>query len=371
MKLFITCIAWVESILSKEVEKLWYKNIWSSDRYIYTETDDSWIARINLWSRVGNRVYLEISKRKVNSFDNLFDFVHEVNWKLFFPSNNPIIVNWVSIKSALDSIPAIQKITKKAIITKITWSKNDIFYENNKLPPFEILIFIENNECRILLNTSWEALHKRWYRLVEHDAPIKESLAAALVLLSWWQFKKPFYDFFCGSWTIPIEAALIARNIAPWSLWRRFIFEEFSWYDKNHLVNAKIEASQKEFVDKKFEIFWSDMDSKNISIAQKNAKNARVFETIKFSNKEIADYISMRNLNWTLVSNPPYWLRLNVSNLDSIYNDISLIFKNNPELNWWIITSYFDFDKKINLKNWKKRKLYNWNEMCYFYKKIV
>lgn len=370
MKLFITCIAWVESILSKEIERLGYKNLKSSDRYIYAETDDAGIARVNLWSRVGNKVYIEITKWRVEDFDDLFDIVHSVNWGKYCSWDNPIHTNWVSIKSNLDSIPAIQKITKKAIVTKLTGSKNDILYENADKKPFEILIFIEENECRILLNTSWEALHKRWYKVVEHDAPIKESLAAALVLLSWWSFKKPLYDFFCWSGTILIEAALIARNIAPGSLGRRFSFELFDWYDKKYLESALDEATKKAFHDKKYEIIWSDIDENCVRITLKNAKNAWVDDTITVKQKMVSDYVMESNLSWTLVTNPPYWLRLNESNLDSIYRDISTIFKKNPELNWWLITSYFEFDTMINVKDWKKRKLYNGSEKCYFYKKI-
>lgn len=370
MKLFITCIAWVESILSKEIERLGYKNLKSSDRYIYTETDDAGIARINLWSRVGNKVYLELAKWRTEDFDDLFDLVWSVKWDKYCNSDNPINVDGVSIKSYLDSIPAIQKITKKSIVTKLTGSKNDILYENIEKKPFEILVFIEENECRILLNTTWQALHKRWYKVVEHDAPIKESLAAAIVLLSGWSFKKPLYDFFCWSGTILIEAALIARNIAPGSLWRKFRFEEFSWYDDKFLLNAKEEASKKAFCDKKYEIIWSDIDENSVRITLKNAKNAWVDDTITVKQKMVSEYIWAKNLSGTLVTNPPYWLRLNISNLDSIYRDISLIFKQNPELNWWLITSYFDFDKMINLKDWKRRKLYNGNEKCYFYKKI-
>lgn len=370
MKLFITCIAWVESILNKEVERLGYKIIKTNDRYVYLESDDAWIARVNLWSRVGNKVYLEIAKHQTRDFDELFDFVGSIDWKKYIDSENPVNVNTVSIKSYLDSVPAIQKITKKSIVTKITGSKNDMLYENPNENPREILIFIEENECRVLLNTTWEALHKRWYRISEHEAPIKESLAAALVLLSWWSYKKPLYDFFCWSGTILIEAALIARNIAPGSLGRRFAFEDFSWYASEILAEALHEAEKKAFKDKKYEIIGSDIDKDNIEISIKNAKKAWVEDTIRFEVKEVWEYLKDKNIIGTLVSNPPYWLRLNVSNLDWIYKDLAKIFFQNKELNWWFITSYFDFDRMVNLSDWKKRKLYNGNEKCYFYKKV-
>lgn len=370
MKLFVTCIAWVESILNKEIERLKYKILKTSDRYVYCETDDAWIARVNLWSRVGNKVHLELNSWIVNNFDDLFELVSEINWKDYVDSSNPIIVNAVSIKSWLDSIPAIQKTSKKAIVTKITGSKDEYLFEDTNLQPREILIFIEDNECRVLLNTSWEALHKRWYRTSEHEAPIKESLGAALVLLSGWSYKKPLYDFFCWSGTIAIEAALISRNIAPGSLWRKFAFEDFGWYPATHLEEAKKEAEAKSFKDKKYEIIASDIDAYNVDMAKKNAENAWVSDTIKFEMKDFSAYLWAKKLEGTVVSNPPYWLRLDSNNLDKIYKDLAKIFNNNPDLNWGFITSYFDFDNMVNLDPWKKRKLYNWNEKCYFYKKV-
>jgi len=370
MKLFVTCIAWVESVLNKEIERLNYNILKTSDRYVYCETDEAWIARVNMWSRVWNKVHLELNKWTVNDFDDLFELITEIDWKDYIDKSNPILVSAVSIKSSLDSLPAIQKTAKKAIVTQLSGSKSAFVFEDEKAQWREILIFIEDNDCRILLNTSWEALHKRWYRTSEHEAPIKESLWAALVLLSWWSFKKPLYDFFCGSGTVVIEAALIARNIAPGCLWRKFAFEDFSQYPSWYLEEAKKEAESKAFKDKIYSINANDIDTHYIDIAKQNAKKAWVLDTINFEVKDFSAYRWAKNLDGTLVSNPPYWLRLNVFNLNWIYRDLAYIFNNNSELKWWFITSYFEFDNLVNLDNWKKRKLYNWNEKCYFYKKI-
>lgn len=370
MNLAITCIAWVESIIKNEIEKLWYKVIETIDRMVYFTWDDSSIARMNLWSRVGNKVYIELKRGKVRDFDDLFDILSDSKLIKYLWENNPIIVDAVSIKSDLTSIPAIQKTSKKAIITNLTGSKDRFYFEDDKLPKIELLIFINWYDCRILLNTSWEALHKRWYRVKWHDAPIKESLAAALVILSWWSFKKPFFDFFCWSWTIPIEAALLAKNIAPGSIWRNFAFENFSWYDKKYLEEAKIEASNKVFTKGNYEIHWFDIDEDNIVASQDNAYKAWVSDIIDFKVKNFLEENSQNTYLWTIVSNPPYWLRLNPEDIIDIYKWIARLFRNNIDLNWGIITSFEEFDDLINLKNFKKRKLYNWNEKCYFYKKV-
>lgn len=368
MKLAITCIAWVESLIKKEADRLWYEITEVSDRMVEIESDLAWIARFNLWSRVWNKVYLELAKKQVKTFDNLYDAVFFIDWSKYAWKSSRIIVDAVSIKSTLTSIPSIQKISKKSIVSKITWSKDDILYEDPNWAKTEILILIKNDICRILLNTSWEALHKRWYRKSTHEAPIKESLAAALVLLSPWRFKWPLIDPFCWSGTIVIEAALIAKNIAPWSLWRRFTFEDFSWYDRSFLEAAKIEAKSKIFSGWEYKIFGSDIDSETVKDAMQNARNAWVDDCITFTCSDFRD-LPKDYYKWVMVSNPPYWLRLQSEDIEMLYANISSLFRANSELSWWVITSFLWLDSMIKLADWNKRKLYNWNELCYFYNK--
>ncbi len=292
------------------------------------------------------------------------------NIKDYINDWNQIFIDAVSDKSQLNSIPAIQRVATKAIISGITWSKDKLYTPLRNAPKSELLVFIQDNICRLLLNTSWEALHKRWYRDTTHEAPIKESLAAALVILSWWDYKSPLYDLFCWSGTILVEAALLAKNIAPWSLWRRFAFEAFDWYDKKYLINAKTEAESKIFNKWIYKIIWSDISEDNIALSSQSAKNAKVSDIISLSVKDVRDYIWNEKLLGYLVSNPPYWLRLWDMTLPFIYKDIAKILITNPELRWWIITSFEQFDTMIDQRKFKKRKLYNWNEKCYFYKKL-
>lgn len=370
MKIVATCIPWVESILKKEIEKISWKILESKDRMIVFEWNEYDLVQINLWSRVANRVYIELANFKVNDFDYLFDNISKIKWQEIVWKNRPIIVNGVSIKSKLTSIPSIQKITKKAIITSITNRKNEFYFEDDNLNSRDILVFIENDNCRVLLNTSWEALHKRGYRKNEHEASIKESLAASLVLLSWWKFGEPLYDFFCWSWTILIEALLIAKNIAPWTLWRRFAFEDFDFISKDFFTKAKLEAKSKIF-DKQFIIFWSDIFDENIQLSRQNIQKAWFNdEEIKLQKKDFKEFLKWDKLVWTLVSNPPYGIRLDNFDLNSIYTNLIKIFNTSPDLWWWFITSFESVDLLIKQNDWKKRKLYNWNEKCYFYKKI-
>ena len=273
MKYILSTIAWVESIAKKEVEKQWWKIIEVRDRMIEFEGDSKTMVRVNLWSRVWNKVYEVLSEwTKIDNFDKLYDLVWGINFKKYFHHDYPIVVKVKSINSKLDSTPAVQKITKKSIIDNITDKSWEKVNEDRDLEKFEIMVLLIDDKVRILLNTSWEALHKRWYRKETWDAPIKESLAAALVLLSWWRFKEQFYDLFCWSWTIAIEAAMIAKNMAPWAH-RYFAFENLVLVDKKLIEEELKLASSKEF-KWDYKIYASDIDSEVLEKARENAIDA-------------------------------------------------------------------------------------------------
>jgi len=366
-KYILSTIAGVESIAKKEVEKQWGNIVEVSDRMIEFEGDSKTMIRVNLWSRVWNKVYQVLEEgNRIDDFDKLYDLVAKIDFKKYFHHNYPIAVKVKSIHSKLDSTPAIQKIVKKSIIDKITDKSGEKVFEDRELEKFEIMVVLIDDKVRILLNTSWEALHKRGYRTDTWDAPIKESLAAAMVLLSNWRFKENFYDVFCGSWTIAIEAWMIAKNIAPW-LDRYFAFENLVLVDKT-LVKQELEEAKSKIFKWNYNIFASDINSEILEKAKENAKNAWVDDIINFEKKDFTECLD-EELSWTLVSNPPYWERLKDEDLDWIYKNINKLLLQNKNLSWWVITSYFEeFDKIIKLSDYKKRKLYNWWEKCYFYR---
>ncbi len=349
MKFVLSTIAGVESIAKKEIEKQWGKIEEVTDRLVTFSWDMSVMVRINLWSRVGNKVYMLLAEEdNVTDFDWMFNLIKNISWNRYFKKDFPLIVKSSSIRSELFSARTIQSLWKKAIIKSLKWD-DWILNEDWNLEKLEVLILIIDNKVRVLLNTSWDALHMRGYRAQSWEAPIKESLAAALILLSGWRFKENFYDFFCGSGSIPIEALMIAKNIAPW-LKRAFAYEKLQLIDWETAENERALARKKTF-DSDYKIFASDISPEMIEISKQNAKRAWLEWQINFKVKDFKDYLSEK-LNWTLVSNPPYWERLKDQNLASLYNSIDKIFRINPELNWWIISSYLEFDnlvKKMNL----------------------
>ena len=294
------------------------------------------------------------------SFEDLFDLVHSVPWKSLLPARYPISVRAVSEKSVLTSLPSIQRTAKKGIVESLV-GKSGVLAEDESLGETGVLILIRENYCRILLETTGEPLHKRGYRKEAGEAPIKETLAAGLVILAKWRYGEPFYDIFCGSGTIAIEAAMIARNIAP-GLQRSFAFERFPWIPKSVLEEAKARAEAKIMRDKQYTIIASDRDAELIRIAEENAKRAGVADDIAFYVKDAAAY-TQEEMHGTLVSNPPYGERLSPADLDDIYKNIALIFRKNKTLFGGVITSYPDFT--VHLKGageWKNRKLRNGSE---------
>lgn len=366
MKYILSTIAWVESIAKKEVEKQGGTIEEVTDRLVTFSGWSELIPRMNLWSRVGNKMYILLAQQdNVMDFDSLFDMVYDIPWKKYFKKDFPIVVKSSAQRSELYSARTIQSIGKKAIVKKLVWD-DEIVAEDETLEKMEILILIIDNKVRIMLDTSGDALHMRGYRTQAWEAPIKESLAAALVLLSGWKFREPFYDPFCGSGTIPIEAMMIAKNIAPW-LKRWFAYEKLQLIDWETSENERALARKKTF-DGEYKIFASDRDEDILEIAKENAHRVWLDGTIHFSCKDITEYFDEK-ITGTLVSNPPYGERLQDENLKWLYNNIDKLFRVNPELWWWIISSYLEFDDLIKKDTYKKRKLYNGWEKCYFWRK--
>ncbi len=379
MYFVLTCAPGLESVAKKEIEIAGYKVVSSWSSFVRFEGEMTAIAKMNLRSRVGNKIFLELKKQKITDFDGLFDLISTIDRKIYI-QNNPIIVSAMSKTSQLSSTPTIQSIAKKAIVKKLIqdnvehWGlkieHSGKLFEDQNLPPVEIVVHLDNNDCSILLNTTGESLHKRWYKKATGEAPINEALAAWLLLLSGRKFSEPLYDFFCGSGTIVIEAALLAKNIAPW-MFRSFAFQEFKRYDQSLFDKEFETAKEKIMTAKQHTLIASDIDPRMVSIAQENAKHAGVADYITFEIKDVKDYLDGPPLDGCLVSNPPYGQRLNMFDLEIIYHTITELFRRHPKLHGGFITSYEKFDTDTWSWSWKKNMFMNGGERCWFYKKTL
>lgn len=368
MKYVLSTIMGVESLAKKEIERQGWKIEEVTDRLVTFSGEKEMIPRINFWSRVGNKLYMLLAeKENVRDFDTLFDVINDIHWKKYFKKDFPIVVKATSMRSDLWAIPTIQGIGKKAIVKSLNGGTDDVVIEDPELQKMGILILLIDNKLRVLLDTTGNALHMRGYRTQAGEAPIKESLAAACILLSNWRFKETFHDPFCGSGTFAIEALMIARNIAP-GLKRRFAFEDLLLVDWETCENERALARKKRF-EWEYDIRASDIDPEMIEIAQANAARAGQEGRIQFEIKDFRDIVQNEKLSGTIVTNPPYDMRLKDNNISSLYKNLDKLFRINPELSGWAITAYSEFDNLIKLSDYKKRKLYNGGELCYFYRR--
>ena len=360
----LTCELGLEALVKKEVIRQGYEITEVLDKAVYFRGGEEAMAVMNLWSRFGNRVFLElVSEEWVIDFDHYFDLISEIEWGKYVNDGYVVRVKAKSIKSGLSSEPSLQSLAKKSIIKKI--EKTREFFESENQGIVDIQILIQNDRLKVMLNTSWAGLFKRWYKTESVEAPLKENVAAAIVQISHWKYSESFYDPFCGSGTIPIEAVLIARNIAP-GKFRRFAFQDFEFYNVRHHREALEKAKAWEY-DKEYAVFASDINAENLEIAKENARNAGVDDTITFSTKSYKEVFSTI-AEGHIVSNPPYGLRLEQDDIEDIHTGIAKVFSK-PDISWWIITSYVDF-QDLSKEFFKKRKLYNGWELCYFYNKM-
>lgn len=351
----LTCQSGLESLVKRECEKLKLTNIRGQDRLIKCEWSEKNMYELLIWSRFANRVYLSLAEEKVTDFDSLFKTLENIDWSMYLTGKERIIIEAASTKSILASIPTIQSVSQKAIFSTLRTPNTTSGIE------VHILILIIEDTAHVLLDITGDPLHKRGYRQESGEAPLKESLAAALVAFSGWRYKEPLIDPFCGSGTLAIEAAMIARNIAP-GVSRHFRVEALPFHEAELLKNVKDEAKKKSYPSGVYTIFAKDIDLAVIEVAQKNAARAGVAEDIVF---EVEDFLEADISDATIVSNPPYGERLKQENLHEIYTKFVHAVQQNGG---GFITSY-PIDIRHGLAN---KKLLNGGEECRFwYKKSI
>ena len=364
-KVIATATFGIEAIVSREIKELGIENGQTENSRVIYETDLLGVAKSNLWLRCADRVFLQIGEFKATSFEELFNKTYDLPWEKFIPVNGEFPVNGKSIKSQLFSVSDCQAIVKKAIVKKMSATYNvDWFQEDG--PKFPIHVALLKDVVTLSIDTSGVGLHKRGYRAQGNEAPLKETLAAAMLKIARWHSRIPLIDPMCGSGTILIEAAMMGRNIAP-GLSRKFISEEWSDEFKEAFKQARKEAVEAIDYDVKLNIKGYDINKRSVDIANENAILAGVNDTVVFGVKDAKDLDSEDKYGY-IVSNPPYGERLSdKKSVEQLYKMMGNAYGALETWSSYILTSHEEFESNYGKKSSKNRKLYNGKIKCYFY----
>ncbi len=366
LKYCATCLFGLEGLVGQEIDELGYTRLETIDGRIYFEGDVSAIPRCNINLRCAERVYIVAGQFYAETFTELFDGTKAIPWEKYIRVNDAFPNSGHSVKSQLTSIPDCQSIVKKAMVERLKSVYNVDWFEENETK-LKIEFFILDNKATLMIDTSGEPLFKRGYREKSAEAPLRETLAAALVKLSRPRENVITYDPFCGSGTIAIEAALIMTNTAP-GINRRFSSEHYSFIDKKYWKEARREAQEKINPDTPFMAWASDISKDCVKLTLENAKRAGMEKHIKVFTKD-ALTITDTGERMTVVCNPPYGERLGtIREARELYKKLGKAFSTLvPPWQMYLLTSEEDFQYLYGRRCDKSRKLYNGMIKCYLY----
>ena len=366
MKIIATTAFGLESITAREIKNLGYADATTENGKIMLNGTENDVARLNMWLRTADRVLWEVACFEAKTFEELFQGVKAVQWGDFLPEDAEMHVIGKSIQSTLFSVPDCQSITKKAIIEKMKEKYSREQFEETG-PKYKISVSLLKDVASITIDTSGAGLHKRGYRSLVGDAPLKETLACALIQLSYWKDEKFLCDPLCGTGTIPIEAAMIALNRAP-GLKRSFVCEQWPTFSQQVWKDAREEAHDLFLPDKNLNIYGSDIDPKAIELASLHAEEAGIDEYIHFKKLDVRDFKSAQSYGF-IITNPPYGERLGSERqVEELYKSMAKSFFALDNWSYYILTSYPGFEKVFGKKADKRRKLFNGRIECQYYR---
>ncbi len=361
LRFLVPCLFGLEGLAADELRRLGMGDVTADNGRVSFSGDESAIAAANLNLRTGERVLIELGSFEAQSFDALFEATKALPWERFLPKDAAFPVTGYSLNSKLASVPDCQKIIKKAVVERLK-GKYRLQWFPETGETVQIRFSIMKDHASLCLDTSGEGLHKRGYRPAHNAAPLRETLAAAMVNLTRYRGRGDFVDPFCGSGTIPIEAALIARNRAP-GMDRHFAAMDWSVLDPKIWEQAKEAARAKEFQGA-YSILGTDNDPKAIAIARKNAERAGVDDIVRF---EVADAMAFdrKTERGVIVTNPPYGERiLEKQEAEALYTGFGKALARCPGWQLYLLSSHTEFERSFGRKADKKRKLYNGMIKC-------
>lgn len=365
--LLVPCHFGLEAVLKREIYDLGYEITKVEDGRVTFEGDEEAICRANIFLRTAERVMIQVGRFKATTFEELFQGIKNLPWEEYIPEDGKFWVKKASsINSKLFSPSDIQSIAKKAMVERMKQKYHKEWFKEDGAA-YPVRIFLLKDEVTVALDTSGDSLHKRGYRTMTSKAPLTETLAASLIMLTPWRKDRILVDPFCGSGTFPIEAAMIAANVAP-GMNRDFTAEEWT-----NLIDRKLwyecvkEAEDMIDTTVKVDIQGYDIDGDVIKAARENAKRAGVEHMIHFQQRAVADLSHPKKYGF-IITNPPYGERLeDKADLPELYSQIGQAYQRLDSWSMFLITSYTDTEKYIGRKADKNRKIYNGMLKTYFY----
>ncbi len=365
--LLVPCHFGLEAVLKREIYDLGYEITKVEDGRVTFEGDEEAICRANIFLRTAERVMIQVGRFKATTFEELFQGIKNLPWEEYIPEDGKFWVKKASsINSKLFSPSDIQSIAKKAMVERMKQNYHKEWFKEDGAS-YPVRIFLLKDEVTVALDTSGDSLHKRGYRTMTSKAPLTETLAASLIMLTPWRKDRILVDPFCGSGTFPIEAAMIAANIAP-GMNRDFTAEEWTnMIDRKLWYECVKEAEDMIDTTVKVDIQGYDIDGDVIKAARENAKRAGVEHMIHFQQRAVADLSHPKKYGF-IITNPPYGERLeDKADLPALYTQIGQAYQRLDSWSMFLITSYTDTEKYIGRKADKNRKIYNGMLKTYFY----
>ena len=348
----------LEALVAQEVRDLGYECTVENGRVLF-EGDETAIARANMWLRTADRVKILVGEFKAFTFDELFEKTKKLPWENYLDETAEFPVLGKSVKSKLFSVSDCQAIVKKAIVERMKKAyKKDGWLDENG-PLYRIEVGLLKDRATLTIDTTGpQALHKRGYRTGQGEAPLKETLAAALVKLTNWTPDRPLVDPFCGSGTIAIEAALIGQNIAP-GFNREFVSEQWPMIDSSVWEKVRDEAEEKANYDQPLDISGYDIDHKMVNIAKENALEAGLGDLIQFKQMQVKDFTTTKEYG-VIIGNPPYGERLSDRpSVERMYKEMGEVLREYETWSVYMMTSDENFEQFYGKPATKKRKLFN------------
>lgn len=365
--LLVPCHFGLEAVLKREIYDLGYEITKVEDGRVTFEGDEEAVCRANIFLRTAERVMIQVGRFKATTFEELFQGIKNLPWEEYIPEDGKFWVKKASsINSKLFSPSDIQSIAKKAMVERMKQKYHKEWFKEDGAS-YPVRIFLLKDEVTVALDTSGDSLHKRGYRTMTSKAPLTETLAASLIMLTPWRKDRILVDPFCGSGTFPIEAAMIAANIAP-GMNRDFTAEEWTnMIDRKLWYECVKEAEDMIDTTVKVDIQGYDIDGDVIKAARENAKRAGVEHMIHFQQRAVADLSHPKKYGF-IITNPPYGERLeDKADLPELYTQIGQAYQRLDSWSMFLITSYTDTEKYIGRKADKNRKIYNGMLKTYFY----